>query len=108
MTFGTGQLVLVRVQWAVSPDLDVPVHHIKVAWSWTATEDATASSKTKRRKTVRGVSPCLSLFCSDTLAHHSFPWGRTNVEVCSSANPVCPRATIKNEKINNKSVVLMA
>ncbi|XP_067116797.1 anosmin-1a [Osmerus mordax] len=54
MTFGTGRVVFVRVQWAVSPDLDVPVHHIKVAWSWTATEDATTSSKMKRRKTVRG------------------------------------------------------
>ncbi|KAM9334048.1 anosmin-1a [Symphorus nematophorus] len=53
MSFGPGRAVSARLQWSVPADLDVPVHHYKVSWSWTAVGQASASSLTKRRKTVR-------------------------------------------------------
>ncbi|XP_039998575.1 anosmin-1a [Xiphias gladius] len=54
MSFGTGRAVSARLQWTMPADLDVPVHHYKVSWSWTAVGQSFASSLTKRRKTVRG------------------------------------------------------
>ncbi|XP_071321011.1 anosmin-1a isoform X1 [Trachinotus anak] len=53
MSFGPGRAVSARLQWSVPDDLDVPVHHYKVSWSWTAVGQSSASSLTKRRKTVR-------------------------------------------------------
>ncbi|XP_068164984.1 anosmin-1a [Antennarius striatus] len=56
MTFGPGRVVSARLQWGVTPDQDVPVHHYRVSWSWTAAGGGSASSLTKRRKTVRETS----------------------------------------------------
>ncbi|XP_036946286.1 anosmin-1a isoform X1 [Acanthopagrus latus] len=53
MSFGPGRVVSARLQWSMPADLDVPVHHYKVSWSWTAVGQPSASSLTKRRKTVR-------------------------------------------------------
>ncbi|XP_037618185.1 anosmin-1a [Sebastes umbrosus] len=53
MSFGSGRSVSARLQWSTPADLDVPVHHYKVSWSWTALGQPSASSLTKRRKTVR-------------------------------------------------------
>ncbi|XP_029942125.1 anosmin-1-like [Salarias fasciatus] len=53
MSFGPGRTVSARIQWSVPADLDVPVHHYKLTWSWTAAGHPAASSLTKRRKTVR-------------------------------------------------------
>ncbi|XP_041821744.1 anosmin-1-like [Chelmon rostratus] len=53
MSFGPGRVVSARLQWSMPADLDVSVHHYKVSWSWTALGQPTASSLTKRRKTVR-------------------------------------------------------
>ncbi|XP_033471528.1 anosmin-1a isoform X1 [Epinephelus lanceolatus] len=53
MSFGSGRTVSGRLQWSMPADLDVPVHHYKVSWSWTAVRQPSASSLTKRRKTVR-------------------------------------------------------
>lgn len=56
MGFGPGRTVAARVQWSMTSDLDVPVHHYKVSWSWTVPGQPSASSLTKRRKIVREVS----------------------------------------------------
>ncbi|XP_044201353.1 anosmin-1a isoform X1 [Thunnus albacares] len=53
MTFGPGRAVSAQLQWSILADLDVPVHHYKVSWSWTAVGQPSASSLTKRKKTVR-------------------------------------------------------
>uniref|UniRef100_A0A667X3R8 Anosmin 1a n=1 Tax=Myripristis murdjan TaxID=586833 RepID=A0A667X3R8_9TELE len=53
MTFGPGRAVSARLQWSVPADLDVPIHHYKVSWSWSAAGEPSASPSTKRRKTVR-------------------------------------------------------
>uniref|UniRef100_A0A3Q0QZW8 Anosmin 1a n=1 Tax=Amphilophus citrinellus TaxID=61819 RepID=A0A3Q0QZW8_AMPCI len=53
MSFGPGRTVATRIEWSMPPDLDVPVHHYKVSWSWTAVGHSSASSLTKRKKTVR-------------------------------------------------------
>ncbi|KAG8004700.1 Anosmin-1 [Nibea albiflora] len=53
MSFGPSRAVSARLQWSMPADLDVPVHHYKVSWSWTAAGQPSASSLTKRRKTVR-------------------------------------------------------
>lgn len=68
MSFGPGRAVAATVQWSVTSDLDVPVHHYKVSWSWTAAGQPSASSVTKRRKIVREVrtetsSYVLSTYC---------------------------------------------
>ena len=55
MSFGPGRAVSARISWSVPADLDVPIHHYKVSWSWTADGHPFASSMTKRRKTVREV-----------------------------------------------------
>lgn len=55
MSFGPGSTVGARIEWSMPPDLDVPIHHYKVSWSWTAVGHSSASSLTKRRKTVRKV-----------------------------------------------------
>lgn len=55
MSFGPSRVVSARLQWSMPADLDVPVHHYKVSWSWTAVGQPSASSLTKRRKTVREV-----------------------------------------------------
>ncbi|XP_029523012.1 anosmin-1-like [Oncorhynchus nerka] len=56
VTFGPGgRAVSVRLRWSIPSDLDVPVHHYKVSWSWaTGSTGATAPPKTKRRKMVNG------------------------------------------------------
>uniref|UniRef100_A0A8C4GIS4 Anosmin 1a n=1 Tax=Dicentrarchus labrax TaxID=13489 RepID=A0A8C4GIS4_DICLA len=51
MSFGPGRVVSARLQWSMPADLDVPVHHYKVSWSWKAVGQPSASSLTKRRKT---------------------------------------------------------
>ncbi|XP_041834499.1 anosmin-1a [Melanotaenia boesemani] len=53
MSFGPGRAVSARISWNVPDDLDVPIHHYKVSWSWTAGGHSFASSVTKRRKLVR-------------------------------------------------------
>ncbi|KAM3838350.1 anosmin-1-like, partial [Diretmus argenteus] len=53
MTLGPGRAASARLQWSEPADLDVPVHHYKVSWSWTAAGEPSASPSTKRRKTVR-------------------------------------------------------
>ncbi|KAE8278762.1 Anosmin-1 [Larimichthys crocea] len=53
MSFGPSRAVSARLQWSMPDDPDVPVHHYKVSWSWTAVGQPSASSLTKRRKTVR-------------------------------------------------------
>lgn len=55
MSFGPGRAVSASLQWSMPADLDVPVHHYKVSWSWTAAGQPSASSLSKRRKTVREV-----------------------------------------------------
>lgn len=55
MSFGPGRAVSARLQWSMPADLDVPVHHYKVSWSWTAVGQPSVLSLTKRRKTVREV-----------------------------------------------------
>ncbi|XP_044044342.1 anosmin-1a isoform X2 [Siniperca chuatsi] len=53
MSFGPGRAVSAWFQWSMPADLDVPVHHYKVSWSWTAVGQPSDPSLTKRRKTVR-------------------------------------------------------
>ncbi|XP_028254076.1 anosmin-1-like isoform X1 [Parambassis ranga] len=53
MSYGPGRAVSARIQWSIPADLDVPVHHFKVSWSWTGLGHPSASSQTKRRKVVR-------------------------------------------------------
>ncbi|XP_068612470.1 anosmin-1a [Brachionichthys hirsutus] len=52
MSFGPGRVVSARLRWSMPPDLDVPVHHYKVSWSWTAVGQPPDSTPMKRRKTV--------------------------------------------------------
>uniref|UniRef100_A0A7N8XX08 Anosmin 1 n=1 Tax=Mastacembelus armatus TaxID=205130 RepID=A0A7N8XX08_9TELE len=53
ISFGPGRAVSTTIRWSMSADLDVPVHHYKVTWSWTAAGQTSASSLTKRRRMVR-------------------------------------------------------
>ncbi|XP_056157053.1 anosmin-1a [Lampris incognitus] len=53
MTFGPSRAVSARLHWSIPDDLDVPVHHYKVSWSWKAAGEPSASPVTRKRKTVR-------------------------------------------------------
>nr|XP_057908414.1 anosmin-1-like [Doryrhamphus excisus] len=53
MTFAPGRAVQVQLQWRMLGDLDVPVHHYKVSWTWAAIGGSPVSSVTKRKKLVR-------------------------------------------------------
>ncbi|XP_019712977.1 anosmin-1-like, partial [Hippocampus comes] len=50
--FASGHSVQVQLEWSMPEDLDVPVHHYKVSWTWTAIGRPAASSLTKRKKRV--------------------------------------------------------
>ncbi|KAM4602163.1 anosmin-1a [Polymixia lowei] len=52
MTFGPGRAVSASLRWNATSDPDVPVHHYRVSWSWTAVGEPSASPATKRRRTV--------------------------------------------------------
>lgn len=55
LSFGPGRVVSARLQWSAPTDLDVPVHHYKVSWSWSHAGPFAASSLNKRRKSVQQV-----------------------------------------------------
>ncbi|XP_077429377.1 anosmin-1-like isoform X2 [Vanacampus margaritifer] len=50
ITLASGQLVRVQLKWRMPEDLDVPVHHYKVSWTWTFIGQPAVSSLAKRRK----------------------------------------------------------
>uniref|UniRef100_H3DAG6 Anosmin 1a n=1 Tax=Tetraodon nigroviridis TaxID=99883 RepID=H3DAG6_TETNG len=53
LSFGPGRVVSARLQWTMPPDLDVPVHHYKVSWSWSHSGQFAASPLNKKRKIVQ-------------------------------------------------------
>lgn len=77
MTFGAERSVSVRLSWSMSADLDIPVNHYKLSWSWS---DHTVPPKLKRRQTANGViltCPCLCTFSfslSLSLFHFLIHW----------------------------------
>ncbi|XP_043966440.1 anosmin-1-like [Gambusia affinis] len=81
MNFGPGRLVRARIVWDIPTDLDVPIHHYKVSWTWTA---AGHSSMTKRRKTVRENQVELSSMRSNRKysveVQGVSQWGQTELE----------------------------
>ncbi|KAL6481675.1 hypothetical protein MHYP_G00097550 [Metynnis hypsauchen] len=57
MSFGPDRSVSVHVNWEAPADLDIPVHHYKLSWSWTVSGgDLATPPKLKKRKTVNGDS----------------------------------------------------
>ncbi|XP_068506085.1 anosmin-1-like [Syngnathus scovelli] len=52
ITFASFDSVRVTLHWSMPEDLDVPVHHYRVSWSWTAIGQPSVSSLAKRRKLV--------------------------------------------------------
>lgn len=59
LSFGPGRAASARLQWKTPADLDVPVHHYKVSWSWSHAGQFAASPLNKRRKTVQQVIKCV-------------------------------------------------
>lgn len=59
LSFGPGRVVSARLQWTMPPDLDVPVHHYKVSWSWSHSGQFAASPLNKKRKIVQQVIMCI-------------------------------------------------
>ncbi|KAM8752352.1 anosmin-1 [Rhynchonycteris naso] len=47
--------VTVTLAWDVPGELDIPVHHYKVFWSWTVRGTSLVPTKKKRRKTTDGA-----------------------------------------------------
>ncbi|XP_053313377.1 anosmin-1 [Spea bombifrons] len=46
--------VTARITWDLPEEPDIPVHHYKVFWSWTANSKSVVPAKKKRRKTTEG------------------------------------------------------
>lgn len=61
LTFDPDGSVTARLGWVPPTDPDIPVHHYRVSWSWTANAGAEAAPRVKRRKTVTGDSMSVSL-----------------------------------------------
>lgn len=60
LTLGDEGLVTARLNWTLSEEPDIPIHHYKVFWSWTVRTKSMVPSKKKRRKTTNGVNFVLS------------------------------------------------
>lgn len=73
MSFGPGRVVSARLQWSMPADLDVPVHHYKVSWSWSHAGQFAASSVNKRRKTVQQVIFVLCMTINMCIAYTHRP-----------------------------------
>ncbi|KAG7270110.1 hypothetical protein CRUP_037650 [Coryphaenoides rupestris] len=59
---GEGEgLVTARLNWTAPEELDIPVHHYKVFWSWTAPGRTAVPSRKKRRKTTDGAQNWMEL-----------------------------------------------
>ena len=56
MTFGPDGAVTAQLGWAPPIDPDIPVHHYRVSWSWTANAGSESPPRVKRRKTATGVN----------------------------------------------------
>ncbi|XP_076858111.1 anosmin-1 [Brachyhypopomus gauderio] len=61
VTMGVDGLLDARLDWTLSEEPDVPVHHFKVFWSWTVSGKALVPSKKKRRKTTSGAKSSVDL-----------------------------------------------
>lgn len=59
LSFGPGRVASARLQWSTPSDLDVPIDHYKVSWSWSQPGQFAASSLNKRRKNVQQVMMCI-------------------------------------------------
>ncbi|KAK3569160.1 hypothetical protein QTP86_025433, partial [Hemibagrus guttatus] len=61
LTVDSGGSVTVRLEWTLPKEPDVPIHHYKISWSWSAAGKTTIPSKKKRRKTIDGVNSSVNL-----------------------------------------------
>ncbi|XP_060793246.1 anosmin-1 [Neoarius graeffei] len=59
-TDGSGS-VTARLDWTLPKDLDVPVHHFKISWSWNTTGKTMIPSTKKRRRIINGVKSSVNL-----------------------------------------------
>ncbi|XP_054437148.1 anosmin-1 [Pteronotus mesoamericanus] len=53
--------VTVTLVWDAPEEPDIPVHHYKVFWSWTASSKSLVPTKKKRRKTTDGAQSSVAL-----------------------------------------------
>ncbi|XP_062866922.1 anosmin-1a [Trichomycterus rosablanca] len=61
-TSGSDRSVSVGVSWVAPVDPDVPVHHYRLAWSWTLTgQEPNMPPKLRRRKTINGDTDTVEL-----------------------------------------------
>ncbi|XP_027001255.2 anosmin-1 isoform X4 [Tachysurus fulvidraco] len=61
VTADGGGSVTARLEWTVPKEMDVPVHHYKISWSWSTVDRTSIPSKKKRRKTIDGVKSSVNL-----------------------------------------------
>ncbi|KAG8450551.1 hypothetical protein GDO86_002994 [Hymenochirus boettgeri] len=54
LTLNNDGTVSAWITWNLSEEPDIPVHHYKVFWSWTANSKAVVPAKKRRRKTTDG------------------------------------------------------
>uniref|UniRef100_A0A8C5P6J2 Anosmin 1 n=1 Tax=Leptobrachium leishanense TaxID=445787 RepID=A0A8C5P6J2_9ANUR len=53
--------VTAKIIWDLQEEPDIPVHHYKVFWSWTANAKSVVPAKKKRRKTTEGSQNYVTL-----------------------------------------------
>lgn len=53
--------VSVTIAWDIPEELDTPVHHYKVFWSWVSSSKSPVPTRKKRRKTTDGSQHAVSL-----------------------------------------------
>ncbi|KPP74873.1 anosmin-1-like [Scleropages formosus] len=70
MTFNTEEEVSVRLNWTLPEEPDIPVHHYKVFWSWTASSKSLVPIKKKRRRITNGAHSYMDL--EDLLVNNTY------------------------------------
>ncbi|KAF7709946.1 hypothetical protein HF521_016796 [Silurus meridionalis] len=93
VTTDDGGSVTAHLEWTPPEELDVPVHHFKISWSWNVAGKTTIPSKKKRRKTVDGLKSSVSL--EGLLVNSSYTVDLQAVALWGSARLKSPRTSLQ-------------
>ncbi|XP_051564359.1 anosmin-1-like [Myxocyprinus asiaticus] len=86
ITAGQDGLLTAQLNWTLSVEPDIPVHHYKVFWSWTVPGTSPVPAKRKGRKTASGARRSIDLEglllnCSYTVEVQAISyWGQVRLK----------------------------
>nr|XP_023673228.1 anosmin-1 isoform X2 [Paramormyrops kingsleyae] len=93
VTATSDRAVVVRLNWNLPEEPDIPVHHYKVFCSWTASGKAPEPARMRRRKTANGVQTYVDL--EDLQANSSYIVELQAVTYWGQVRLKSPKATLQ-------------